>query len=190
MAEIKELMRTVSAVGRLDWIGIARARRAPIEVLPRVEAKPGTGIEGEHHALSGSGKRQITLIQAEHLPVILSLLGASEGPRPFQVVQGAEGRAALSPEVFRRNLVISGVNLLALKDLRFTIGDVLLEGSGPCPPCSRMEENLGPGGYQAMRGHGGITVRVIEGGVLSVGDAVRVVSDEVALGEAKVDAGP
>ena len=74
----------------------------------------------------------------------------------------------------RRNIVVSGINLLALAKRRFRIGEVVLETTGPCEPCSRMEENLGPGGYNAMRGHGGITARVAKGGTISVGDAVAL----------------
>jgi MOSC domain-containing protein YiiM len=101
-------------------------------------------------------KRQVTLIQHEHLAVVAALLG----------------RDALPPELLRRNMAISGVNLIGLKNRRFRIGTALLEGSGSCDPCSRMEENLGPGGYNAMRGHGGITARVVRPGLIRTGDAV------------------
>lgn len=147
----------VAGTGTLEWIGLRSARRAPIDVVGQTRLLAGQGLEGDHWSGSASGKRQITLIQAEHLPVIAAWTG----------------RTSIDPALLRRNLVVRGINLAALRTARFAIGEAILEGSGHCHPCSRMEEALGPGGYQAMRGHGGITARVVVGGVIRTGDAVR-----------------
>jgi len=167
MPDIHELTNTFPRTGRVEWIGIAERRLVEIQPRQSVTVKPGTGIDGEHHANSGTSHRQVTLLQHEHLAVVAALLK----------------RDRVDPALLRRNVVVSGVNLLALKRGRFRIGGVLLEGTGPCAPCSRMEENLGPGGYNAMRGHGGITAAVIEGGDIRVGDVVTAIEGFVAKDE-------
>ncbi len=143
--------------GKLEWIGIRAARRAPVASVEQVEAIAGYGLTGDHYASKSNGKRQVTLIQAEHLEAVAKILGK------FEVRAGD----------LRRNLLVSGINLFALRDRKFRVGAILLEGSGPCEPCSRMEEVLGVGGYNAMRGHGGITARILEGGMFKVGESVE-----------------
>jgi len=86
---------------------------------------------------------------------------------------GTPSNLAISVMNGGKTEVVAGINLLALKDCRFAIGAALLEWSGECHPCSRMEEILGPGGYHAVRHHGGITARVLEGGAIRIGDPVR-----------------
>ena len=157
-----ELGATFATTGRIEWIGLSAERRSEIREVERVRAVEGTGLEGDHHASGGRSKRQVSLIQAEHLPLIASF---SSNPE-------------VHPATLRRNVVVSGINLRALKEKRFRIGDALLEGSGECPPCSRMEAALGPGGWNAMRGHGGITARVIDGGAFGIGDEVLPVDRE------------
>ena len=76
--------------------------------------------------------------------------------------------------------MVSGLNLLVIKGLKVQLGeDVILDITGECHPCSRMEEELGPGGYNAMRGHGGLTAHITQGGTIRVGDVVRVLPTAV-----------
>jgi len=143
--------------GRVEWIGIRPARRAPIECRCEVRAHAGRGLEGDHYS-GASGSRGVTLFQSEHLATLSALMGG--GP--------------VDPTLLRRNLVVSGINLLALKGRRFRVGEAVLEGMGPCHPCSRMEKALGPGGLNAMRGHGGLNARILLAGLVRVGDAIDV----------------
>ena len=154
-SELGRLFGQFPRAGRVQWIGLRPARDVPMQQIDTVAAEAGGGLVGDRYA-SGSGKRGVTLIQAEHLPVIAAL----------------SGHAEVAPSTLRRNLLVSGIPLVALKGRRFRIGDVLLEGTDACDPCSRMEAALGPGGYNAMRGMGGLCARILEGGVLRAGDEV------------------
>lgn len=170
---LRTLTRTFAGPGRLQAMALRPGRGLPALGVTRAEAHAGQGLVGDRSYRSagpGTSKRQVTLIQAEHLPVIAALAGG------HWAAQGLEAG------LLRRNLVVSGLNLLAaralFKDqpLLLQLGaTVLLEVTGPCEPCSKMEALLGPGGYNAMRGHGGVTARVLQGGWLAVGDAVRCV---------------
>lgn len=144
---------------RVEWIGISPGYRQPIEPRDEVTVGVGTGVEGDYHSKKKTGgDRQVTLIQAEHLPLIAS----------------NTGRASVSPELFRRNIVVRGIELTSLISRHFRIGEALLEGTGPCTPCSRMDENVGQGGRLAMSGLGGLTAKVIEPGRIRIGDPVTV----------------
>ena len=157
-SELGKLMATLPRPGRIEWIGLRPGREVPIDEVPQVVAETGAGLVGDRYS-GGSGKRGITLIQAEHLPVIAAL----------------SGHEAVRPATLRRNLVVSGLPLIALKGRRFRVGAVLLEGTDECDPCSRMEAALGPGGFNAMRNHGGLCARILEGGTIRLGDAVTAV---------------
>ena len=153
-------MRTLAAMrathagpGRVAWIGLRPARRAPM-VAVDAALLTEDGIEGDH---GRAGMRAVTLIQAEHLPVIAALAGA-----------------AAPPEALRRNVVVAGLNLGALRGAVLRIGAARVEVTGPRHPCSRMEEALGPGGYNAVRGHGGWCASVVAPGRIALGDEVAV----------------
>lgn len=158
MSNLQELLRTIPQVGKVELITIRPERNVPSEVLEMVNVSVEQGLEGDHYR-GRNKKRQVTLIQSEHLSAVASMLGKDK----------------IDPLLTRRNIVISGVNLLAFKDQQFQIGEkVILEMTGLCHPCSKMETNFGSGGYNAMRGHGGITAKVIQGGSIKNGDVIKL----------------
>ncbi len=165
MEVLKNLLSTNTATGHVEWIGFSSASRAVIETPQEIRIVTG-GIAGDHNCRpQRASKRQVTLIQAEHIAVVEAMLGGKN----------------IAPSSLRRNFVVSGINLAALKHQRFRIGTAVLEGSGDCPPCSRMEENLGPGGYAAMLSHGGITAIVLSEGIVCLGDTVTaIISTEIS----------
>jgi MOSC domain-containing protein YiiM len=162
---LRERLLEVPQVGQVTWIGVRGEPDEAMTVLTDVEAVAERGLVGDRAGRKRGGNRQVTLVQAEHLAVLASLTGALE----------------VRPEQLRRNLLVSGVNLLALVKLRFAVGEeVVLVGTGPCAPCQKLDQTLGLGGFQAARGHGGITARVERGGTIRLGSTVRVLPSEPA----------
>lgn len=150
---LKELVSRDAQAGAVTWIGLRPKRRAAMAVVQRADVTV-EGLKGDH---GRPGKRAITLFQTEHLAVIGAFLG----------------QAPPDPEALRRNLHIARLNLSSLRGAKVWVGNALLQITGPCAPCSRMQETLGLGGYNALRGHGGWTADVLTTGVVHVGDPVR-----------------
>ena len=154
---MQQMMATLPQIGRVTWIGLRTARRAPVDVVMAAEINQ-QGLVGDFFNGPDGAPRAVTLIQAEHLLAIASILD----------------RESIAPELLRRNIVVAGINLKSLKHRQFQIGSAILFATGNCAPCSFMDEQLGPGGYNAMRGHGGITARVVQAGTIRIGDHVRL----------------
>ena len=161
---MKQMLATMPQVGRVEWIGIRPGRREPLKVLQSVNVSL-EGLVGDRYRGKAGGPRMVTLIQDEHIRTVASILKLE----------------AIDPGLLRRNIVVSGINLQALKKRRIQIGNAILEVTGNCPPCSRMEENLGSGGYNAMRGHAGVTATVIFDGKIDCGDAVTCLAESTNL---------
>jgi MOSC domain-containing protein YiiM len=162
MKTLRDLMTPPAHIqGRVEAIVVRGAPRHRARLIEQTMALAGIGLADDRLGQRGEAElstRQVTLIQLEHLPLIAAF--ARSGP--------------IDPVDLRRNLVVSGINLLTLKNAKVRVGAALIEIVGPCAPCSRMEEVIGPGGYAAMRGHGGMTARILEGGAVRVGDVVSV----------------
>lgn len=141
--------------GKVEWIGLRPARREPMINVEQTMALAELGLEGDRRSKGRPGvPRQVTLISQEHIAIAANLLK----------------REHIPPELLRRNIVVSGVNINALRYKTFRIGDALFEAGAYCHPCSRMEENLGTHGFAAMLGHGGLCAKILESGQIRIGD--------------------
>lgn len=163
MAAFTSLVRQFSQDGEVVWLGLRPSHGAEMSVERVIDAH-SEGLSGE--VATNRGERAVTLIQYEHLAVIRQLSG--------------HGHAGFSD--LRRNIAVRGINLLALRKTRFQIGKAILEGTGICAPCRKMETALGRGGFNAMRGHGGITARIINPGSIAIGDLVKTIDIQEEIG--------
>lgn len=149
--------------GTLTDIYFATSAGEPMRRVAEARAIPGAGLEGDRYA-SGSGhwRRtdacEVTLVDAADL-------------------QRAERRSGIpfGAGEHRRNLVVRGIPLDAYRDRRVRIGEVLLAFHRLRPPCGYLDRLLARGAGKALGRGAGICLRVIEGGLLRVGDTVQVV---------------
>ncbi len=158
MQKVAELKRHFPNAGRVEWIGVRSQRGSEIDEKSFIEAVKDNGLVGDKAGTRPGGKRQVTIFQAEYLPVVRALLPDIN----------------ISYPDLRRNIVVSGINLNALKECQIKIGAATLEVTGFCHPCSKLEAQLGKGVFNALRGHGGLTAKVIESGLITVNDDVHV----------------
>lgn len=116
------------------------------------------GLEGDWRSRTGRG-RQITVIEAEALEQAAQVLG----------------RGAIAAGASRRQIVVRGIALNDTVGRRLRIGQVVVKVEALCDPCRKLERSIGPGALAALREHGGVCGRVLEGGVVRPGDAVGAV---------------
>lgn len=147
--------------GRL--IGIARKNRprGVMETLDHALVGVETGIWGDYRGAIAPGKsnrRQITIMAVEDWSAALAELG-----RP------------VAWEQRRANLLVEGLELPRWPGTRLRIGSALVEITGECDPCRRMDE-VADGLLLALRPEwrGGRTAKVIEDGAIAFGDAIEV----------------
>ncbi|MEZ5274938.1 MAG: molybdenum cofactor biosysynthesis protein [Opitutaceae bacterium] len=127
----------------------------PMVERDSVECVAGRGLVGDrYHAREKGHGKQITFFDlAVHRDLCRQFDRKPDG----------------GTEVYRRNVVIEGVDLNDLIGQRFRIGEVRFEGVEECRPCYWMDEAFGPGAEEAMRGRGGLRARILESGTLELG---------------------
>lgn len=127
----------------------------PTEEHQAIELVAGRGIPGDRFFdWKADYKGQVTLID---LAVV-------------EAVRAHAGTPDLPASAFRRNVVVSGIDLNALVGEKFLLNGILLEGTQECSPCYWMDRACGkPGTEQVMKGRGGLRCRILESGTLRLG---------------------
>ena len=148
-------------MGRL--LGIARhdRPRGMMETLDHADVTVDQGIHGDFRGSlkPGRNKRQVTVMAVE---------GWRDAARELDISVPWEQR--------RVNLLVEGLRLEETEGARIVFDSgLVLEVTGECDPCSRMEE-IAPGLKAVLLPHwrGGVTTKVIESGPIRVGDNVRI----------------
>lgn len=154
--------------GTLVDIFVAPEAGETMRRVEAVEAIAGAGLAGDRYA-AGHGHWkltdacQVTLVTAEDLEQ-----AERRGGLPF-----ADGQ-------HRRNLVVTGIPLDAFRRHRVRIGEALLAYHRLRPPCGYLERVAGRGTSKALGKGAGIGLRVIDGGLLRIGDPVSVIVEPAA----------
>ncbi|MEL0102656.1 MAG: MOSC domain-containing protein [Gammaproteobacteria bacterium] len=159
------MTKNYSFSGRVEWIGV-RQKEGDIKSLDTSYAIEGLGLEGDKITKKSSKKRQVTLMQKEHISVILSLAKEEDQDKINKIQY-----------YFKRNLLISKYNILNLKGNFFSIGEAKFFGTGDCKPCKKIENLLGKKMLDAMQGMGGITATVVKSGTIKINDSLNLESE-------------
>jgi MOSC domain-containing protein YiiM len=150
------------ATGRLVAIAVRAARRQPMQEIASASITTASGVEGDFKGAKYP-RRQVTVLALADWQKALDELVDLAGPVP------------LPWTVRRANLLVDALELPRGRGSILDIGNVRLEVTGQTYPCQRMEE-AHPGLLRALapEWRGGVTCRVLQGGVIAVGDPVTV----------------
>ena len=128
----------------------------PLVEVPQIECVAGHGIRGDRfYDYRDDYKGQITFFAAEVF---------AEMAYTFGITNKSAG-------VLRRNVIVSGVDLMKLIGSDFELQGVQFRGTAQCAPCYWMDTAFAPGAEKFLAGRGGLRARILTDGRISVGEA-------------------
>ncbi len=122
----------------------------PIIEVDEVECLADTGLKGDRYCGHAKDHKHITFFSMEVYRALCASLGVHDR----------------APSVFRRNVIVDGVDLNTLIGQAFEIQGIRFQGVEECRPCYWMDRAFGPGAEQALQGRGGLRARILTGGLL------------------------
>jgi MOSC domain-containing protein YiiM len=143
--------------GRVEAIFLAAEHGAMPRPVDHAVGHAGKGFEGDRN-FGDADSCDITLIEAEAFERQLETQGLD-----------------LDPASARRQVLVRGVDLGELIGHRFQVGELECEGEERCEPCSHLAGMVGT--QVVLKGllHTGLRARIVTGGTIRAGDAVRLI---------------
>ena len=136
----------------------------PIIEQESVECVAGKGIVGDRYfGFEEDYKAQVTFFDQTVHEKVLEEFGTGH-----------------SANEYRRNVLLSGVDLNTLIGKRFAIGEVVFEGTEECAPCHWLNGAIAPGVEDFLKGRGGLRTKVLESGTLKVGSGELALCEDAA----------
>ena len=151
--------------GKVEEILICKAAGDDLYAVERAELVPGKGIIGDRYyhkvgyfseKLEEKGDFEVTLIEKEEIQFYNKLSNLD-----------------LKPNLFRRNIITSGIRLNELIGKKFYIGETILEGIRLCEPCIYLEKLIGKEIIKSMTHKSGIRAIIKKGGIIEIGNKIE-----------------
>ena len=137
----------------VEAIHLGAPREPELWTVEEVRAVAGKGLEGDRHFHEDGARpgQALTLVAAEEVEAV-----------------------GLQPGETRRQVTVRGVDVNALVDKHFRVGEVECYGVELCEPCRHLESMTRPGIIKELTHRAGLNADILVGGVISVGDPVVV----------------
>lgn len=139
----------------------------PLVEVPRIECVAGHGIRGDRfYDYRENYKGQVTFLSSEVFEKLCAHFGIKDKPAG----------------VLRRNVIVSGVDLLSLIGQEFEIQGVRFRGTQHCAPCNWMNTAFAPGAEEFLKDNAGLRAQILTDGTVAVGDArLSILSEPIQM---------
>ena len=147
-------------MGKIEAINISNISEENTFYLNQAILEKGKGIVNDRYYGSFKEKKeQVTLINLEEINNFNN-----------QIKQKIDAKD------FRRNIIISGINLNGLINKKIKINEVTLKIHEICQPCKYLQNKLKiPGLVKMLVNKSGVRAEILNSGSLSVGDAIKII---------------
>lgn len=147
-------------MGKIEAINITNISEENTFYINQAFLEKGKGIVNDRYYENFKEKKeQVTLINLEEINNFNNQIKQNIGAKDF-----------------RRNIIISGINLNKLINKKIKINEVILKIHEVCQPCKYLQKKLSiPDLVKMLVNKSGVRAEILNSGSLSVGDTIKII---------------